>query len=57
MKQKLYILGLAAAIIVSAGTILKVNHWPGAAILIIAGTLILVLIFLPAALINNYKAK
>ena len=57
MKQKLYILGLITAIIISTGTILKVNHWPAAAILIITGTLILVLLFLPASLIDNYKAE
>jgi hypothetical protein len=57
MKQKIYILGLITAIIISTGIILKVNHWPGAAILITAGILILVFIFLPAALINSYKAE
>jgi hypothetical protein len=56
MKQKIYILGLITAIIISTGIILKVNHWPGAGILITAGILILVFIFLPAALINSYKA-
>jgi hypothetical protein len=57
MKQKIYILGLITAIIISTGIILKVNHWPGAGILITAGIFILVFIFLPAALINNYKAE
>ena len=57
MKQKIYILGVISAIIISTGVILKVNHWPAAQILITAGTLILVLIFFPAALINNYKAE
>lgn len=57
MKQKIYILGLITAIIISTGIILKVNHWPGAGILITAGILILVFIFLPAALINSYKAE
>ena len=57
MKQKIYILGVITTIIISTGAILKVNHWPGAAILITAGTLILVLLFFPAALINNYKAE
>ncbi len=57
MKQKIYILGVIAAMIISTGLIFKVNHWPGAAILIITGTLILVLLFFPAALINNYKAE
>jgi len=57
MKQKIYILGVITTIIISTGAILKVNHWPGAAILLVTGTLILVLLFLPAALINNYKAE
>lgn len=57
MKQKIYILGVITAIIICTGIILKVNHWPTAGILITAGTLILVLIFFPAALINNYKAE
>jgi hypothetical protein len=57
MKQKIYILGIISAIIISTGVIMKVEHWPTAQILITAGTLILVLIFFPAALINNYKAE
>ncbi len=57
MKQKIYILGIIAAMIISTGVVLKLNHWPGAAILLITGTLILVLLFFPAALINNYKAE
>ena len=57
MKQKIYILGVVTAIIISTGLILKVNHWPTAGILITTGTLILVLIFLPIALINNYKVE
>jgi hypothetical protein len=57
MKQKLYILGVISAMIISTGLILKVEHWPMGQILITAGTLIFVLIFLPAALINSYKAE
>jgi hypothetical protein len=57
MKQKIYILGVVTAMIMSTGAIFKVNHWPCAGILMTAGTLILVLLFLPAALINNYKAE
>lgn len=56
MKQKIYILGIITAIIICTGVVLKVNHWPAAGILITAGTLILVLVFFPVALINNYKA-
>lgn len=57
MKQKIYILGVITAIILTTGAILKVNHWPGAGILITAGTLILVFIFIPVALIDNFKAE
>jgi hypothetical protein len=57
MKQKLYILGLISVIILSTGVIFKIEHWPAAAIMITAGTLLLVLLFFPAALINNYKAE
>ena len=57
MKQKIYILGVISAIILSIGIILKVEHWPMGQIFIAAGILILVLIFFPAALINSYKAE
>jgi hypothetical protein len=33
------------------------EHWPAAGIMITAGTLLLVLLFFPAALINNYKSE
>lgn len=57
MKQKIYFIGLGAVMIMATGAIFKVNHWPGAGIMISTGTLILVLVFLPAALVNNYKAE
>ncbi len=56
MKQRIYILGVITAIIVFTGTILKINHLPGAAILIIAGIGSLVMLFLPLALTNHYRA-
>lgn len=57
MKQKLYSLGLATAGLLTLGTIFKINHWPAAAVMITAGLLSFVLLFLPAALVNNYKAN
>jgi hypothetical protein len=55
MKNKLYILGLITAIIVFTGTIFKLNHWPAAGIMITIGLAALVIVFIPAALINHYK--
>jgi hypothetical protein len=57
MKQKIYILGMITVLIIFSGTIFKVNHFPGAGILLTIGLATLVLVFLPAALINNYKEE
>jgi len=57
MKQKIYILGLISAIIISTGLIFKVEHWPLAQIFIASGIFMLVVIFLPAALIDSYNAE
>jgi hypothetical protein len=57
MKQKIYILGLVTTLFISLGAIFKVNHWPGAAHMLILGIFLLVLIFIPLALRNHYKAE
>lgn len=57
MKQKIYLLGLATAIIVFLGILFKVNHWAGAAILLIGGITILVFVFMPLALVSSYKTE
>lgn len=56
MKQKIYIYGLCTALVIVTGTVFKVNHLPGAGILLTVGIAALVLIFIPAALVNNYKS-
>jgi hypothetical protein len=57
MKQKIYILGVITAMIVFTGTIFKINHYPGGAVLITVGITTLVLLFLPSALVNHYRAE
>lgn len=57
MKQKIYTLGLISAMILVAGAMFKVNHWPTAGILLTIGTFLLVIMFLPAALLNHFKAN
>jgi hypothetical protein len=56
MKQKLYILGFITALVTIAGVVYKLNHWPGAGVLITIGTTLLLFFFLPAAIINNYRS-
>lgn len=55
MKQKIYILGLITTLLVLLGAFFKIQHWPGAGQLLILGIFILVFIFLPLALYNNYR--
>ena len=57
MRQKLFIFGIVTTMVVIAGTIFKINHWPGAGKLLLAGLATLVLIFLPLALRNHYNAE
>jgi hypothetical protein len=49
MKKNIYILGLICLTLILFAVIFKISHWPGAAILLIAGIGSLVLIFLPIA--------
>jgi len=56
MKQKIYILGMISGMVLVTGAMFKVNHWPAAGILLTLGTLMLVFLFLPAALYDHYKA-
>jgi hypothetical protein len=55
MKQKIYILGVITAMVILLGTIFKINHWPAAGIMLTAGLVTLVLVFLPLALIDSYR--
>ena len=57
MKQKIYILGLITMLVIFAGVFMKINHLAGAGILISAGIFMLLLIFLPLALYNNYRKE
>lgn len=57
MKQKIYIFGVSTALVIFAGTIFKINHFAGAGKLLAVGILTLVLLFLPVALVNHYKAE
>jgi hypothetical protein len=42
MKQKIYIIGVVTVVTVFTGAIFKVNHYPGAGVLLIAGLVSLV---------------
>ena len=54
MKQKIYILGIVTVLIIFAGTVFKVNHWPLAGFMLVIGLVTLVLVFLPVAFFLAY---
>nr|MCU0409432.1 hypothetical protein [Bacteroidales bacterium] len=57
MKQKLYIYGIVTAMMVFIGVIFKINHWPGAGIILTLGLINLPLVFVPLALADMYKGE
>ena len=56
MKQKIYIIGMVTVAMVFTGAIFKVNHYPGAGVMITAGMVALILLFLPLAFVNHYRS-
>jgi hypothetical protein len=57
MKQKLYILGIFTTLLIFTGIVLKLNHLAGAMITITIGMASTFLLFLPAALVDNFKSE
>ena len=57
MKQYINISGIISIILICLGAIFKINHWPGASIMLVIGIFTLLVLFSPFALLNNFKAN
>lgn len=57
VNMPMYIFGLFAGIIFIAGAMFKIQHWPGAGVMIILSGLVTVLIFIPILVIQALKDK
>jgi len=57
VNMPMYIFGLFAGIIFIAGAMFKIQHWPGAGIMIILSGLVTVLIFIPILVVQALKDK
>lgn len=57
MKNKIYIFGIVLLILFTIGAIFKINHWPGAAIVITVSLILFSLVFCPMALVSSYRAE
>lgn len=57
MKNKTYIFGIACVLLISAGAMFKIQHWPLAGIIITLGFALFVIAFMPIALRNSYQSE
>jgi hypothetical protein len=55
MKNSIYISGIISAIGLTVGALFKIQHWPASGFLLTIFIIFFTLIFLPAALWNNFK--
>jgi len=55
MKNTMKISGVIAPIIMAFGSLFKIEHWPGASILLVLGFFLLSFVFLPSAIYVSYK--
>ncbi len=57
MKKAMILSGNISLALIAIGTVLKIFHWPGAAISLLLGFFILCFIFFPSALYFNYNSS
>lgn len=55
MKKSMFVLGYISLFLVSTGMLFKVQHWPGAAVMLVLGVVLLNFGFLPMYFMDRYK--
>jgi hypothetical protein len=55
MKKTSYITGLISSLFIYLGAMFKIQHWPGASVMLVLGIACLVFLFVPIALMEHYK--
>lgn len=57
MKKLMYISGASASILLIAGAFFKINHWPGANVSLLLGTVMLTILFIPSFFYLRFKEQ
>lgn len=57
VNMPMYIFGLIAGIIFIAGAMFKIQHWPGAGVMIMLSGIVTVLVFIPILVVQALKDK
>src|ERR1043165_4837465 len=55
MKKTMFVLGYIAASLITTGLLFKLQHWAGAAVMLVTGIVLLNLGYLPMYFYNRYK--
>ncbi len=55
MKKSIYYLGIACANLMLFGSLFKIQHWPGASVMLVLAVFLFCFAFLPMALMNSYN--
>ncbi len=55
MKKTMYFFGYIAAFSITTGLLFKIQHWPGASIMLVLGIVLLNFAFLPMYFYDRYK--
>lgn len=57
MKNKIYLFGIILVILFTMGAIFKIQHWPGASVILVFSLGLFSLVFTPFAIISCYRAE
>lgn len=55
MKKVMFVIGFIALFLSTTGIVFKLQHWPGASIILVTGVLLINFAFLPMYFIDRYK--
>ena len=57
MKKTIYFIALITTFLIVSGSLFKIMHWPGAAIMIILGSFSFAFLFIPLIILKKFKEE
>tara|TARA_Y200000002_G_scaffold14313_1_gene11514 strand:+ start:3076 stop:3513 length:438 start_codon:yes stop_codon:yes gene_type:complete len=57
MKKTIYFIALITTFLIVSGSLFKIMHWPGAAVMIILGSFSFAFLFIPLIILKKFKEE
>ena len=57
MKKTIYLIALITTFLIASGSLFKIMHWPGAAVMIILGSFSFAFLFIPLIILKKFKEE